>query len=79
MLPVGIELFSYVTKNLLLQDICIAADHVSDNDPNVKDMNNWGANLFFKFNQNALPPPPPPHPLCTLCKHHLQSRTKHSR
>ena len=54
MLPVGIELFSYVTKNLLLQDICIAADHVSDNDPNVKDMNNWGANLFSKCHLNAL-------------------------
>ena len=60
MLPVGIELFSYVKKNLLLQDICIAADHVSDNDPNVKDMNNWGANLFSKCHLNPLPPPSPP-------------------
>jgi len=29
--PVGIENFSHV-KNLLFQEICIAADHVSEND-----------------------------------------------
>ena len=59
MLPAGIELFSYVKKNLLLQEIYIATYHVSDNDPNVKDMNNWGANLFSKCHLNAQAPPPP--------------------
>ena len=32
----GTEVFSLVKKVLLFQETCIAADHVSENDPNVK-------------------------------------------
>ena len=38
----------------MFQEICIAAERASDNDPNVQDMNNWGANLFSKCHLNSV-------------------------
>lgn len=68
--PVGLKSFLLQKQFLLFKEICIATDHVSENDPNVKDMNNWGANMFSKCCLN--PTPPPLHHLtCTLYKHHL--------